>query len=590
MSFLGEIKRRKVFQVAAVYLVVAWLIMQVVDVVNEPLNLPDWFATVAIMIVAIGFPITLMMSWAFDLTPEGVVKDQGTIQTGGRRIEYALLGLIVISIAWLAYRVEISPSNEPSVVDTMTTPEVIDAESEDNVLPNSIAILPFENLSPDPDNAYFAAGIHESTLNQLAKIRDLSVIARTSVLQYEDDPPPIPEIAAALKVEMVMEGSVRYANGRVLITAQLIDGRTGTHLWSNEYDRDLADVFAVQADIATRIAMALEAELSLEEQERIERVPTDSPEAYALYLRALDLIGPRPDANEARALSLLEEAVDIDPGFAMAHARLANLYFDGNQDRLATVSALLSLAINPDLGFAYITLAEIHRSRLEGIEAREDYDRAVALSPNDPNVLTEYALFRSEMMQHAEAVRLAERGVELDPNNPNYQNRLARVRTRSGDFDAAATAWLVVGDLWRVSLSRIYSEIGNGNNDAALAGLRDLETKRTEITPAYNSDQWILTRIAYGYSRLGRREDAIRVADQITETPADALASLAAGDLGAALERLNQLVEIQVQLAQRRTASTERQDLFTIKANPWMDPILDQPQFVEVRGRLGFSE
>ena len=343
MSLLGEIKRRKVFQVAAVYAVVAWLLVQIVDVVNEPLSLPDWFDTAVIMALAIGFPIAVILAWAFDLTPEGVVKDQGTVQSGGRKIEYVFTGLLVVAVATLLYR-EFSPSGA-------------DADRIVGVMPNSVAVLPFQNLSPDPNNAYFAAGIHESTLNQLAKIRDLSVIARTSVMQYEEDPPPIPEIAEALKVEMVMEGSVRYANGRVLITAQLIDGRTGTHLWSDEYDRDLADVFAVQADIATRIAMSLEAELSLEEQQRIERVPTDSPEAYALYLRALELIGPRPDADDASALSLLQEAVEIDPGFAIAHARIANLYFDGNRDRLATVSAQRALSIDPDVGYAYITLA-----------------------------------------------------------------------------------------------------------------------------------------------------------------------------------------------------------------------------------------
>ncbi len=299
MSFLGEIKRRKVFQVAAVYLVVSWLIMQVVDVVNEPLNLPDWFDTAVIVALAIGLPIALILAWAFDVTPDGVVKDQGkdaAVQSGGRRIEIVLFGLLIVAVAWLYYR-DIHP-----------------AETVPDVLPNSIAVLPFDNLSLDPEDAFFAAGIHDSTLNQLAKISDLVVIARTSVMQYEKNPPPIPEIAKVLNVEMVMEGSVRYASGRVLITAQLIDGRTGAHLWSDEFNRDLADVFAVQAEVAEHIATAMQVQLLPDERVRIENRPTESTEAYQHYLHALSLPAPFifPQYMSAQRESL-ERAIAADP-------------------------------------------------------------------------------------------------------------------------------------------------------------------------------------------------------------------------------------------------------------------------------------
>ena len=198
MSLLGEIKRRKVFQVAAVYLVVAWLIMQVVDVVSGPLLLPDLFARIVILVLAIGFPVALVLSWAFDLTPEGVVRDQGAgvaPQTSGRRTEYVFMGLLVIAVGTLLYR-EFSPSDQAL--------EVVTEESRREVLPNSVAVLPFENLSLDPEDAFFATGIHEEVLNQLAKISDMNVIARTSVLRYADGQTPISEIAEALNVETVM--------------------------------------------------------------------------------------------------------------------------------------------------------------------------------------------------------------------------------------------------------------------------------------------------------------------------------------------------------------------------------------------------
>lgn len=181
-SFLGEIKRRKVFQVAAVYLVVAWLIVQIVATVEAPLRLPEWADTLVIVLLAVGFPVALILSWAFDITPDGVVRDAGGSGNGsGRRIEYVLIALLVVAVGWVIYRVEFEP------VATVATVRA-------DVLPNSVAVLPFENLSPNPDNDFFAAGIHEEILGQLAKIRDLSVISRTSVLPYAETELSVPEL------------------------------------------------------------------------------------------------------------------------------------------------------------------------------------------------------------------------------------------------------------------------------------------------------------------------------------------------------------------------------------------------------------
>jgi adenylate cyclase len=229
MSFLGEIKRRKIFQVAAVYAVVAWLLVQIVATVEAPLSLPDWFDTAVIVLLGVGFPITLIISWAFNMTSEGVVRDRGHgNQTKGRAIEYVLIALLAVAIAWIGYR-ELGPSNG-------TAPPV---------LANSVAVLPCDNLSPDPNNAYFAASLHEEILNQLVKIRQLNVTARTSVLQYAQAARPLPEIASELNVESVMECSVSYADGRVAITAQLIDGATGVHRWSERYNREFRDIFDI---------------------------------------------------------------------------------------------------------------------------------------------------------------------------------------------------------------------------------------------------------------------------------------------------------------------------------------------------------
>jgi TolB-like protein len=228
--------------------------------------------------------------------------------------------LIVVAGAWWF---DDGDKESAELVEAGTQAELIDLPRS-TLLQNSIAVLPFENLSPDPDNAYFAAGIHEEIINQLVKIRDLSVIARTSVMQYAGVHKPIVEIANDLNVSTVMAGRVRYAGNRVRITAQLIDGESGTNLWSEAYEEDLENVFGIQLDIATQIAGTLEAELSPTERERIARRATDSPEAYTHYLRALNSWGTfAPTSAIHREL---EAAVELDPDFAAALAFDSTVY------------------------------------------------------------------------------------------------------------------------------------------------------------------------------------------------------------------------------------------------------------------------
>ncbi len=600
MSFVSELKRRKVFQVAAVYLVVAWLIMQVVDVVNEPLRLPEWFATVAILIVAIGFPIALILSWAFDLTPEGVVRDEGTSdKSSGRRIEYVFTGLLVLAVGTLLYR-EFSPPEQ--VV------EVVAEESQREVLPNSVAVLPFENLSPNPDDAYFAAGVHESILNELAKIQDVSVIARTSVLRYADRATSIREIADELNVETVMEGSVRYAGDRVRITAQLIDPATGAHLWSEEYERDLADVFAIQSDIATRIAMALEAELLASEQESIDNAPTDSFEAYALYIRAAELRRSVFDSADTRAtmLSYLNQAIALDPDFALAHAAKAAYYVILTEvdlgtpqswlarraeiEALARAAAETALGLDPGNGRAESALATLHMYHRREAAAREGFERALRLSPNDPTILIEYAYLNAYTDQHETASNMLRRAIELDPNNPQWRCYLGDILFIGGDIDAAietnraAIALDPTYGLAHVMLG--VQEAISGNSEVALDQLRKTETLLAQAaSPALYAD------LAYAYARAGSREDAVRLVRQLEGTAVEhhvgagswALAYLALGNSGEVLRWL--------EMAAADLGPDEGFfEQMTMRANYWNDPILDQPEFVEVRSRLGFRE
>jgi len=335
VSFISELNRRNVFRVAVAYVVVAWLMIEVASVLGPALRLPDWTTTFVAFVLILGFPLALVLSWAYELTSDGMKKTESVpltesiTRTTGRKLDFVIIGVLVLAVGFMFVDnylpqsgpfagAEIDPASLQLMPAAPESPTPAAPEQpESPVLPNSVAVLPLQNLSPDPNNAYFAAGIHEEILNQLAKLSNLNVISRTSVVRYADSGMSIPQIAAELNVQTVMEGSVRYANNRVLVTMQLIDPETDAHLWSDSYNRDLADVFAIQADIAMNVANALRAEFSQAEQARIEAVPTDSPEAYAEYLRA------RAAVEYDTAFGLLDAAIRLDPEFALAYATKA---------------------------------------------------------------------------------------------------------------------------------------------------------------------------------------------------------------------------------------------------------------------------
>jgi len=587
MSFLGEIKRRKVFQVGAVYAVVAWLAIQVITSIETPLGLPDWVDTLVIVLLAIGLPLTLVISWAFDVTPEGIVRDAGGDapgKSGGRKIEYVLIGLLVVAVSWIAYS-ELGPSGRPAL----------------RVLPNSIAVLPFENLSPDPDNAYFAGGVHEEILNQLAKIRDLNVIARTSVLNpdYTNGSMSIPAIARALNVETIMEGSVRYSGNldTVRVTAQLIDGETNTHIWTDTFDGDLTDFFGFQTEIAIQIASATHAEFSADERERIEKPITNSPEAYALYLKARTMGGPG-FASSPEHYRILDQAIALDPSFAEAHAVKAIGYglairFDIKDSQLTFAEMLAiatehtgqALAIDPDLGLAHMAQAFVHYNNQQGTLAKQAFERSLQLSPNNVYLLLIAANTLSLLGDHNEAVRMAQRAVDL--GSDGAEALLARTLWYAGYPVAAAESFrehIDLGPLQNRMLGAV--EFVLGNNAAAISHLRRFE-ELSDIDANVNYPDGI-AQLAYQYGRLGLREDARRLynalevwrADgQYIATASRAISHLAIGDVDKAYQLLGEI-----------NGEWSLYSLRWMKSNILNDPVLEEPRFVELRSRIGIFD
>lgn len=340
MAFFSELKRRNVFKATTSYAIVAWIVLQVADSTFGYLTIPAWVNSFLIILFLLGLPVVLFLSWAFELTPDGfkptteVSPEQSRQPLTSQRLNHfisgglaVLLVLVLIDDQWTPER-GTTPTSKPLATE-VPPPAVVTPTAPliTNRLPNSIAVLPLANISPDVNDAYFAAAIHEEILNQLGKLKQLNVIARTTMRQYESTTKGIPEIAAELNVQTVMEGAVRYADDRVRVSAQLIDAITGVQLWSEDYERKFDDIFAIQSDIALQVASALRAELTPAEQAAVNALPTSSIEAYALYLAArAELEKFQTAADLQAAIEKVEQALIFDPTFVNAYTLKSAIY------------------------------------------------------------------------------------------------------------------------------------------------------------------------------------------------------------------------------------------------------------------------
>lgn len=599
MRFWHEIRRRKMFQVAATYAVVAWLLAQVVAVVNQPLHLPDWFDTAVIVSLGIGFPVTLLLSWAFNLTRDGWIRDTGSTPSERRprrTIEAALLGLIAVAVVWLLYRdfsgrppgAAVAPV-APRVADAAATPDA--APALPGRLPNSVAVLPFDNLSPDADDAFFAAGLHDEILSQLAKVSALNVIARASVLAYPGSGKSIPQIANELNVETVMEGSIRYSRDRVRVTAQLIDAATGVHLWSETYDREFDDIFTIESDIATNVVDALRAEFSLEERATLERRPTASPEAYALYLEARNLYGV--DASAERTERLLIQALDIDPEFALAYGLLAERYAIGLSDassgdaiapggraareRIVRDYAGRALELDPASTDAHSALGVLDLIHWRWTSSRERFDAAARLG----SLRDWSADLHSYTGEHEQAVGIARRLAQLSPNDWAAHRNLAQTLLRAGDLAAADESLRRSLELSpaRSATHRLLAQLELARNDRAQA-LREARLSEQLLGDART--RLAVAQLAWLYGRLGQDSDAERLYGELAASgDADdigagnwAMAHLAIGDV----ERAAQWLVTAAGKAGRHEPDQGFLNLMLLRSSAVTDPALQRPE------------
>lgn len=420
-ALIEELKRRNIFRVGLAYAVIAWLILQVGSIVVLPLGLPEWTMAFLIFILAVGFPLVLVFAWAFELTPEGLkrsdeVDEEASVSPStGKRLNQLTIGVLCLAVALLLVdRFFFTGAPTPAPEQERTFSEREDGSYQ------SIAVLPFVNMSDEKQQEYFSDGISEELLNLLAKIHELRVAARTSSFAFKGKTMDIKEIARQLDVETVLEGSVRRSGTRLRITAQLIDADTGYHLWSETYDRELTDVFAIQDEISSAIVNALKVHLV---GAPAKQIVTDV-KAYDAFLKGREQVRTRASDSLYTALSNFETAIQIDPDYAPAHAAKAETYAlleeysDFPQDQainLAQTAIKKALALDPDLADAHAVRGLLLLKTGELEQALVSLDRAIALAPDMVRAHIWRANLYSSLGNPASALKGHEKAHELDP-------------------------------------------------------------------------------------------------------------------------------------------------------------------------------
>ena len=421
-SFIGELKRRNVFKVAAAYAITGWIMVEATTTLLPTFEAPDWVTKVITYLIIMGFPFALIFAWAFELTPDGLKRahevpaEHSITAETGKKLNWMIISVLVVAIIVLVSTGRWTGGPEEQIA---TTGKALD----------SIAVLPFANRSREEDDVYFVDGMHDDILTQLAKIQALKVISRTSVMEYRDTTKNMQQIGQELGASAILEGGVQRAGSNVRINVQLIDAATDEHLWAETYDRQLTadNVFAIQSEMATEIANALRAALTPEEQQRIASIPTHNLEAYEEYLLGKNKLSNRYVPELKEAIEHFERAIALDPQYALAYVGLSNahaLVFNyGNiplddMTREAMPAVQRAIKLDPGLSDAYTALGGIYLQTNDYMKARDTLEKAIALNANDSLALHWLAeVARGNFGNGEKALELHRRTMEINPRD-----------------------------------------------------------------------------------------------------------------------------------------------------------------------------
>lgn len=458
MSLFEELKRRNVIRVAVAYVVGAWLLIQGADLIFDLVGADDWLLRALAGVLALGFIPAVIFAWAFEMTPEGIKKEKDVDRTQSitthtaKKLDIATMVLLVAAIALVAvdrFLPNSGPASDPVSIKATVDNIASDAEKGSDSISDhkAIAVLPFANRSNQNDDLFFTDGIHDDLLTQLAKIGDLTVISRTSVMEYRDTNKNLKEIGAELNVGTILEGGVQKVGDRVRVTAQLIEVATDTHLWAESFDRELTaeNIFELQSEIARKIVSAISVQLTPEEEKLLSEIPTQNLAAYEAYLKAREVFygANYARSQEEAALPWLEKAIALDPDYAQAHALLSSIYgqyywrgIDTSDELLDKYRSTLdrAIALNPNSPEALRAMAN-YQYRVENNyqESLDLLNQALEGAPGNVDLHGDKALSLRRLGRWDESVASFHKATELDPANLFYQSLL--VETMANKFD-----------------------------------------------------------------------------------------------------------------------------------------------------------
>ena len=591
-SFFDELKRRNVIRVAGLYLVGAWLLIQIASTMLPAFDGPAWALRGLIITLALGFIPALVFSWVFELTPQGLKRDEEVApeesiapQTA-RRMNRMIIAVLVLALGYFAVdKFVLAPRREAALVATTARSHPAPAPNEPKsaVNPKSIAVLPFDNLSHDPDNAYFAEGVQDEILTRLAKVADLKVISRTSTQRFRSAPENLPEIAKQLGVMNILEGSVQRVNDQVRVNVQLINASNDAHLWAETYDRKLTDIFTVESEIAKTIADTLQAKLTGSEMAAMAKAPTADTEASELYAKGRFFWNKRTGADLRKAIEYFNQAIAKDPDYARAYVGLANSYLllpyygaAAPQDSIPHAKAAVKKALELDntLGEAYATSAKVRTEHdFEFEQGITEFERAVQLSPN---YATAHHWFASgplmALARSDRAIAEGKRAVELDPLSLIANAELGLVYLYARRYDEAIAQFRKTIELD----SRFY--LAHYELGTALL----LKGQSTEAIAAYrtavelNDDPTVLALLGQAYARVEHRDEAQKILARLTE---EAKSRYVSGYSFAILLTSLGDKEGAVDALERSYRNGEGNDIYLIRVDPLLDDLHGDPRF-----------
>jgi len=601
-KLIHEIHRRSLWQVLVIYITASWVVLEVTDVLASNFGLPEWFPAFALGLLLLGLPIVLATAFVQEGGPTGgredssepastvgseadlartaseAAADSGQILTWRNVIGSGVLALAlwgIVATGWILF----GPGHEPGA-PLATGMEKYSA---------SVAVLPFANRSSDPENVYFVDGIHDDILTHLAKLDDLKLISRTSVMRYRDTDKSIREIGEELGVAAVLEGGVQRSGTRIRVTVQLIDAATDDHLWAESYDEELtaANVFAIQSDVARQIARALQATLTPEVGARMAQRPTESLEAYDLYVQGRFLLNTRHREGMRSSVDLFRDAIALDPAYASAFVGIADAHMVmWSWDMLAfedaepaTRAALeTALEIDPLLGQAHISRAlYLNHMGRRWDDAEREYRKGIELVPGYAIAHHWYAIYLLELGRFDEARLEIRKAGELDPLSLIISTNTGWVEYFARDYEAAITHYRTVLErdpkflyTWAL-LADAYSM--SGRHEEAIAAAR----RPLEIDPNdHNYPMWL----AFVLARAGQTEEARRLAKQEADTSDPTRVAMVYVALDEPEEAFAWL---------DRAFAAESPFLVEMAVDPRWDPIRDDPRFLDMVRTLGLA-